>query len=91
MATSRNDRRRAAKARLLAKSERVARAELGRQADERQAIVDRNMASPPVRNYYPQSCLAGVEGMSHRGYVCRASGGMARRQALALKAKGSWR
>lgn len=88
---TRNERRKAAKARLNAKLERIAKAELGRQADERRAIVKRNLASPIERNYYPaRSCIAEMQGASHRAYICRASGGMPRQRALALKAKGSW-
>lgn len=99
MATSRNARRKAAKARLLAKQTRLAKAELGRQADERRAIVARNLANPRPKSErgdgvtgigYPASCMANMASLSHRGYICRAAGGMPRRQALALKAKGSW-
>lgn len=76
MATStRHSRRKAAKARLQAKSERIARAELGRALEERRAIVRSNMATPMERNYYPQSSMANMAACSHRGYVCRASGG----------------
>lgn len=90
MATSRNVRRKAAQARLLAKQERIARAEIGRRLSEVRETVRTNLSSSIERNYYPQSSMSGMAGLSHRGYVCRASGGMPRRQALALKAKGSW-
>lgn len=90
MAMTRNERRMTAKLRLEAKLHRLAKAELGRQRDEREAIVKGNTYSHEPRNLYPQSCLANIKGMSHRGYVCRAGGGMPRRSALALKAKGSW-
>lgn len=88
MSLSRNARRVMAKQRREAKLARLAKAELGRQADERTKIVRSPMNSRldrlgnvmhNGRNYYPRSCLAGIEAMSHRGYVCRPSGGKARR------------
>lgn len=88
---TRNERRKAAKARLKAKQERFeARIEAQRLENVR-TIVQRNLRSPIERNFYPKtSCIADMAGNSHRAYICRASGGMPRQRALALKAKGSW-
>lgn len=70
MALSRNARRAVAKQRAEARFDRlVKRAKAHREAEKR-AIVIRNTMNRPSRNYYPQSCLAGIEGLSHRGYVC---------------------
>lgn len=85
---TRNQRRKAARERLLRKQERIARAELGRQQDERRAIVQRNLSEPRKREYGNiRSCLGGIEGQSHRGYVCRATGAMPRATAIAVTAK----
>lgn len=91
MAASRNERRKAAQARLLAKNERfLARVEACR-VQTIKAVVRENMSNrKPERNYYPQSCLANMQGSSHRAYICRASGAMSKRSADALKAKGAW-
>lgn len=91
MGLTRNQRRKVARERLLAKSERIAKAELARQADERRALVQANkMAPKPERNAYPASCLANMQGSSHRAYICRAGGQMPHGRALALKAQGKW-
>ncbi len=66
---TRNQRRKAAKAANAERSQRIAEAS---KAYERALIVKRNLAQPVERNYYPQSCLAGMEGQSHRAYICRA-------------------
>lgn len=87
MAT-RNQRRKAAKARNLERTEAIVAANA---AYERALIVKRNLANPPERNYYPTvSCIGDMKAQSHRAYVCRAGGGMDRRRALALKAQGKW-
>lgn len=91
MAMSRNERRMTAKLRLEAKLHRIAKAELGRQRDERQEVVRANTYVKAERNPYPPSCLSNLAGQSHRVFICRATGGMSRRGAMALKAKGSWR
>lgn len=59
-------------------------------AFERDLTVKRNCSKPVERNYYPQSSMADMLGQSHRGYVCRASGAMSKRSALALKSRGAW-
>ena len=87
MALSRNARRQHRKARLRAKAERIAKGHLAALADERQRIVQANMASRPERNFYPQSCLANIKALSHRGYVCHnqkvpRSNGEARDKAI---------
>ncbi len=87
MAMSRHQRRKAAKERNTLKSEGIAKASL---AYDKAEIVRRNMGSPMERNYYPQSSMSDMAGQSHRGYICRASGGMGRQRALALKAQGKW-
>ncbi len=66
---TRNQRRKAAKAANAQRSVNIAEAA---KAYERALIVKRNMAAKPERNYYPQSCLAGMESQSHRAYICRA-------------------
>lgn len=73
MAKTRNERRRAAKARLAAKTARIAKAELARQAQERKEIVNANLSSArPGRSFYKPSTMSSFASMSHRGYVCRA-------------------
>jgi len=87
MGKTRNERRKAAQARLLAKQERIARAELGRQAQERRKIVQDNLSTgKPKRQgyalvngtitggngFYPESPMGRFASKSHRGYVCRA-------------------
>jgi hypothetical protein len=67
-------------------------------ADGIKAIVKANLAKPITQEErLAQRAWAGIGGTlsklqssSHRGYVCRASGNMGRRSALALKAKGSY-
>lgn len=91
MATTRHQRRKNAQKRALAKAVAIAEAS---KASDRNAIVKRNLQNAkPERNYYVtvRSCLAGIESMSHRGYICRASGAMSKRGADALRAKGSWK
>ena len=86
--TTRNERRKRAKAANAARTERIAKAAL---AYERDLIVKRNLANPPERSYYPKvSCIGNMEGQSHRVYLCRAGGAMERRRALALKLQGKW-
>lgn len=84
---TRNERRKATKLRLAAKQERF----LGRVSAQRlenvREIVKSNLASPIVRDFPIKSCLQGMSGMSHRGYVCRAGGQMVRSRAMALATK----
>lgn len=87
---TRNERRKSAKQRLELKSARIAKAELARLNNGNRAIVKANLASPIVVETHIRSCLANLADQSHRGYVCRAGGGMDRRRAMALKARGSW-
>lgn len=74
MAKTRNQRRKAAKVRLAAKTERIAKASIAAEQQARRDIVLANLNAPKARTYPVRSCLAGISGMSHRGYVCRASG-----------------
>lgn len=90
MALSRNARRGIAKQRQIEKSERIAKASVAARLDEVRRIVDANQRAPQERNYYPSCNIGRFAGMSHRGYVCRASGGMGRQRALALKAQGKY-
>lgn len=90
MAKSRAQRRQLAKERLIAKSVRIANASEAARLSGVRLKVEANLASPPKRNYYPESNLASFAGLSHRGYVCKAGGSMDRRRALALKARGSY-
>lgn len=69
MAMTRNQRRMAAKARLTAKSERIAKASLAADLEARRKVVLDNLNSPRERNFYPQSSMATMEAQSHRGYV----------------------
>lgn len=86
--STRNERRKRAKARNLERSERIAKAA---RAYEVAKIVRDNLSRPVERSYYPTvSCIGNMEGQSHRAYVCKAGGGMDRRRALALKAQGKW-
>ena len=74
MALTRNMRRKMARERQLAKAIRVSNAIETRERDERQAIVNRNLSSPRPRNIgwsKVRSCLDGIAGNSHRGYVCQ--------------------
>ena len=87
MAT-RNQRRKAKKARDRAKQKRLNGVMLGKQKDYVQEIVRRNLSSPPQREAGNiRSCLSNLGTQSHRGYVCRASGSMNRQRALALQSK----
>lgn len=69
MAMTRNQRRMAAKARLLAKSERIAKASTAAELEAKRRIVLNNLNAPRVRNFYPQSSMAAMPSQSHRGYV----------------------
>jgi hypothetical protein len=85
---TRHQRRKAAKAASLAKSERIA---VAAKAYDRAQTVKRNMGSPIERNYYPQSQLASFGDTAARfSSSGRGPGSMNRRRALALKAQGKW-
>ncbi len=74
MALTRNQRRKMARQRTLAKAVRVANAIETTQREARQAIVAANLNSPRPRNIgwsKVRSCLDGIAGNSHRGYVCQ--------------------
>lgn len=87
---TRNQRRKAARERLQAKQERfLARVAAARLEDVRNVVIE-NMGKPVERNFYPQSSMSEMQGQSHRGYICRASGGMPRGRAMALKASGKY-
>lgn len=101
MAKSRNERRKAAQARLLAKSERIAKAELARREDVKFQVVRENLSKPKERKplyivkgevaggdgFYPQSNMSKFAGSSHRGYVTQATGSMSKRSTLAVMSK----
>jgi hypothetical protein len=87
MSLSRNERRKAAQARLIAKSYRIANAELARREAAKLDVVKDNLSSPPERNYYPSSNMGSFAGRSHRGYVSAASGSMSKRSTLQLMSK----
>lgn len=55
MASSRNARRKAAKARLVAKSQRIANASEAARLEQVRAIVKANKAAPVERNYCPNA------------------------------------
>lgn len=80
-----------ARARLLAKSERIATASLAADQQARGDVVKDNMSAPVERNYHPESVAASYPALAHRAILCRASGSMSKRSALALKMKGSWK
>lgn len=74
MALTRNQRRKMARERQLAKAIRVSNAIETREREARQAIVNANLNSPRPRNTgwsKVRSCLDGIAGNSHRGYVCQ--------------------
>ena len=73
MALTRNQRRKAAREKRLAKAVRISNAANVQAIEARKAIVSRNLNSPRERNYYAsvRSCLDGIAGTSHRGYVCQ--------------------
>lgn len=73
MALTRNQRRKLARQRQMAKAVRITNANETRERDARNAIVAANLNSPRQRNYYAsvRSCLDGIAGQSHRGYVCQ--------------------
>lgn len=75
MSKTRNERRKATKQRLMAKTIRIARASLACDADVRRdkTISNLSTARPRADGFKRvRSCLNGLEGKSHRGYVCRA-------------------
>lgn len=74
MALSRNERRKLAKHRAVEKSTRIANASEAARLQANRKIVQANLSSPIERIYPVRSCLDGIDGMSHRGYVCRAAG-----------------
>lgn len=101
MATSRNDRRKAAKARLLAKSTRIAKASLATQLDatrdrvqvnkyERTSVtLDATGATTGGNGYYPQSIFGRLGNSAPRFLSSgRGTGAMSKRGTLALKARG---
>lgn len=88
MALSRNERRKAAKARRYAKTLRLVKAHNAAVLDRVRKIVGNNSITYHERDISPANSMAGMKGVSHRGYVCKASGGMSRQGALSLKAKG---
>ena len=65
--SSRHTRRKAAKAKQLAKAEGIAQAHRSWQIAQ---IVKANMSAPIERNYYPSSIMGRLDSLSHRGYVC---------------------
>ena len=74
MALTRNQRRKMARERQLAKAVRVSNANETRERDARNTIVAANLNSPRPRNIgwsKVRSCLDGIAGSSHRGYVCQ--------------------
>lgn len=73
MALTRNQRRKAAREKQLAKAVRISNAAETVARNERNAIVASNLSKPRERNYYAsvRSCLDGIAGKSHRGYVCQ--------------------
>lgn len=86
--SNRHSRRKAAKAANVERTEQIIAANA---AYERALIVKRNLSTQPERNFYPAvSCIGNMAGQSHRAYICRASGGMGRQRAMALKAQGKW-
>lgn len=66
--SSRHTRRKAAKAKALAKLEGLAQAERSRRIA---ATVKANKSSPIERNYYPASCMGNLQEKATRGYVAR--------------------
>lgn len=93
MAMSRNARRKAAQARLLAKSERIAKASLAWERDQRDNVMKDNLSRPKPShveqraNNALRSNFGGFAGQSHRGYVSAASGSMSKRSTLAVMSK----
>jgi hypothetical protein len=72
MALSRNARRKAAQARLAAKSARIANASEAARLNEVRAIVKANKAKPIERNYFKQACPLGkltADRMGARAHV----------------------
>lgn len=85
---TRHQRRKAAKAKSIAKTERII---LAHKAWERSERVKRNMGQPIERNYYPQSQMGTLsENAARFNSSGRGPGAMNRRRALALKAQGKW-
>lgn len=93
MAKSRNERRKAAQARLTAKSERIAKASLAWERDQRDNVVKHNLSTPKPTsverkaNSALSSNFGGFEGQAHRGYVTQASGSMNKRSTIAVMSK----
>lgn len=71
---TRHQRRKAAKAANVERTKEIAKASL---AYDRALIVKRNLQRPVERNYFAtiRSCLDGIEGASHRAYVCQNAKG----------------
>lgn len=67
---TRNQRRRAAKARLLAKSERIAKAHLATVLDATRDKVCDNLSSSRPERAFVRSSMGSLGAKSHRGYVC---------------------
>ena len=89
MAKSRNERRKAARDRLVKKQERfIARVEAQRLENNRSIVAD-NMSKPMERNFYPGSNMGAFAGKSHRGYVSAASGSMSKRSTQAVMMKSA--
>lgn len=65
---NRHQRRKAAKARQLRKLEGLAQAQ---RAANVAAIVRKNLANPPERNYFKPSIMGQLASLSHRAYVCQ--------------------
>jgi len=68
MAISRNERRKLAKQRKVAKAIRVIDGQAYAKLQEVREKVSKNMQSPIERNYYPQSQIAELKGSTHTGY-----------------------
>ncbi len=70
---TRNQRRKAAQARLVAKTIRVANASEAARQDANRKLVNENLSRPIERNYYPQSSLNNLQQRTHTGYVSTRS------------------
>lgn len=84
MSMTRNERRKAAKARFEAKWVRQSKAKLARGRQAMKDVIHANLQTKPERNFYPESSMSVMAGQSHRGYVCRASGNISKQGALSL-------
>lgn len=101
MAKSRNERRKAAQARLSAKTERIAKASLMWERDQRDRKVFDNLNSMSPKTVAEAkamrvavkadralaSNMGGFAGQAHRGYVSAASGTMSKRSTQAVMMK----